>query len=93
MKFLNVPLLSGFLSTQTKAGLNLINAPAFAKEVGLTVEFAQKPGEPALEVSVGPYTVLGTSFITKFSPFLKFDYIVASLPPNRFVYDFNNFSQ
>lgn len=59
MKFLNVPLLSGFLSVHTKAGLNLINAPAYAKEAGLTVIYSNKPGELGLDISLGPYVVQG----------------------------------
>ncbi|KAK6621878.1 hypothetical protein RUM44_001685 [Polyplax serrata] len=60
MKFLNVPLLSGMLATQTKVGLNLVNALTFAKEAGFSTEFKTRPGDPSLEVSFGSYTVLGT---------------------------------
>lgn len=59
MKFLNVPLLSGMLATQTKVGLNLVNALTFAKEAGFSTEFKTRPGDPSLEVSFGSYTVLG----------------------------------
>ena len=58
--FLSVPVLAGLLSTQTTSGINLINAPAYGKDAGLSVEFKHKDGEPAVELTVANQTVVGT---------------------------------
>lgn len=67
--FLNVPLLAGLLSTQTKSGINLINAPAFGKDAGLSVGFQHKDGDPAVEISIDNQSVIGTLGANK-SPIL-----------------------
>lgn len=42
MKFLSTAVLVGMLKGHTKNGLNLINAPALAKEAGIEVSLTHK---------------------------------------------------
>lgn len=59
MKFLSVPLIAGFLHNRAKGKINLINAPAYAKDAGLNVQFKHQEGEPSVKITVGSHSVSG----------------------------------
>ncbi|KAL0277326.1 UNVERIFIED_CONTAM: hypothetical protein PYX00_004664 [Menopon gallinae] len=60
MKFLNVPLIAGFLHNKMKGKINLINAPAYGKEAGVNVQFKHEEGEPSIKITLGSHSVSGT---------------------------------
>ncbi|XP_057330604.1 hydroxypyruvate reductase [Microplitis mediator] len=60
-KFVHTAVLVGLLEGQTKNGLNLVNAPMLAKDVGVEVKESHIDGEvDAVVVKVGPHQVKGT---------------------------------
>lgn len=60
-KFINTAVLVGILTGQTKNGLNLINAPTLAKEIGIEIQEGHVDGEMnAVAVKVGQHQIKGT---------------------------------
>ncbi|XP_046423319.1 D-3-phosphoglycerate dehydrogenase [Neodiprion fabricii] len=59
-KFVHTAVLVGILAGQTKNGLNLINAPILAKDIGVSIKESHADGENAVAVKVGQHQVKGT---------------------------------
>ncbi|KAF7386456.1 hypothetical protein HZH68_013588 [Vespula germanica] len=60
-KFIHTSVLVGILTGQTKNGLNLINAPMLAEDIGVDLKDSHMPGDHrAVLVTVGPHQVKGT---------------------------------
>lgn len=59
--FIHTAILVGVLSAQTKNGLNLINAPMLAREVGVEVQTGHQDAETqAINIEVEGHTLKGT---------------------------------
>lgn len=59
-KFIHTSVLVGILTGQTKNGLNLINAPMLAEDIGVDLKDSHMPGDHrAVLVTVGPHQVKG----------------------------------
>ncbi|XP_047364033.1 hydroxypyruvate reductase [Vespa velutina] len=60
-KFIHTSVLVGILTGQTRNGLNLINAPMLAEDIGVDLKDSHMPGDHrAVLVTVGPHQVKGT---------------------------------
>ncbi|KAK0166727.1 hypothetical protein PV327_004216 [Microctonus hyperodae] len=60
-KFIHTAVLVGVLTGQTKNGLNLINAPTLAKDVGIDIKESHIDGDiNAVVVKVGQHHIKGT---------------------------------
>ncbi|XP_012261202.2 D-3-phosphoglycerate dehydrogenase [Athalia rosae] len=59
-KFVHTAVLVGILSGQTKNGLNLVNAPVLAQDIGVSIKESHTAGEDAVIVKVGQHQVKGT---------------------------------
>ncbi|KAK2581387.1 hypothetical protein KPH14_005071 [Odynerus spinipes] len=60
-KFIHTAVLVGILTGHTKNGLNLINAPTLAQDIGVDLKDSHIPGDQkAVVVTVGQHQVKGT---------------------------------
>lgn len=58
-KFVHTAVLVGILTGQTKNGLNLVNAPILAKDIGVSIKESHVDGENGVVVKVGSHQVKG----------------------------------
>jgi len=59
-QFIHTAVLVGILTGQTKNGLNLVNAPILAQEIGVKLKESHADGDnKAVVVKVGEYTIKG----------------------------------
>lgn len=59
-KFIHTSVLVGILTGQTKNGLNLINAPMLAEDIGIDLKDSHMPGDHrAVLVTIGPHQIKG----------------------------------